>query len=91
MRLQAAERFARGGEISEIAHDLRVTEGPGPAVAPLSGVVMPSVSAVSVMPGLDDAPPDELLLLLPRPPQPASISASAEAPATTRNAVRDRE
>ena len=27
LRLQAAERFARDGEISEIARDLRVTEG----------------------------------------------------------------
>src|ERR1700750_1188050 len=27
LRLQAAERFARGDAISEIAHDLRVTEG----------------------------------------------------------------
>ncbi len=27
LRLQAAERFARGEEISEIAYDLRVTEG----------------------------------------------------------------
>ena len=27
LRLQAVERFARGGTISEIAHDLRVTEG----------------------------------------------------------------
>jgi transposase len=27
LRLDAAERFARGGTISEIAHDLRVTEG----------------------------------------------------------------
>jgi transposase len=28
LRFQAAERFARGEEISEIARDLRVTEGP---------------------------------------------------------------
>src|ERR1700712_2408419 len=63
---------------------------PGPAVAPLSGVVMPSVSVVSVMPGLDAVPPEALLLPL-RPPHPASINASAEAPAMTRNAVRDRE
>jgi transposase len=28
LRLQAAERFARGHGISQIAHDLRVTEGP---------------------------------------------------------------
>src|SRR4029077_10178568 len=27
LRLRAAERFARGDAISEIAHDLRVTEG----------------------------------------------------------------
>jgi len=27
LRLQAAERFARGHGISQIAHDLRVTEG----------------------------------------------------------------
>src|SRR6516162_6907275 len=27
LRLEAAGRFARGGEISQIAHDLRVTEG----------------------------------------------------------------
>src|SRR5690348_4539360 len=27
LRLQAAERFARGDAVSEIAHDLRVTEG----------------------------------------------------------------
>ncbi len=27
VRLRAAERFARGDEISEIAHDLRVTGG----------------------------------------------------------------
>src|ERR1700712_5535163 len=63
---------------------------PGPAVAPLSGVVTPSESDVSVMPGLA-AVPEPLLVLVPRPPQPASISASADAPAMTRNAVRDRE
>jgi putative transposase len=28
LRLQAAERFARGYGISQITHDLRVTEGP---------------------------------------------------------------
>ena len=27
LRLQAVERFARGDEINEIAHDLRVTRG----------------------------------------------------------------
>src|SRR5690349_24260421 len=67
---------------------------PGPAVAPLSGVVMPSVSVVSVMPGLD-APPEAPLAvpppLPPRPPQPASVSASADAQTTTRSAVRDRD
>jgi Winged helix-turn helix len=28
LRLEAADRFARDGTIKEIAHDLRVTEGP---------------------------------------------------------------
>src|SRR3954463_5872286 len=64
---------------------------PGPAVAPLSGVVMPRVRVESVMPGLAAAPPELPLLLPPRPPHPASISASADAPAMTRNAVRDRD
>src|SRR5438309_1027677 len=64
---------------------------PGPAVAPLSGVVMPSVSAVSVMPGLDAEPPEPLLVLPPRPPQAVSVNASADAQATIWNAVRDRE
>src|SRR5436305_8439803 len=63
----------------------------GPAVGPLSGVVMPSVSVVSVMPGLDPPLPDPLAASPPRPPQPASISASADAPATMRSVVRDRE
>src|SRR3954453_10830102 len=66
---------------------------PGPAVAPLSGVVMRSVSVVSVMPGL--GPPlaaSPLRPLSPPPlPQPASTSASADAPAAMRNAVRDRD
>jgi hypothetical protein len=34
LRLQASERFARGHGISQIAHDLRVTEGFGTAMAP---------------------------------------------------------
>src|SRR3954471_4692539 len=65
---------------------------PGPAVAPLSGVVMPRVSAVSVMPGLGAPLAASPLrpLLLPPLPQPARISASADAPATTRTAVRGR-
>src|SRR3954465_14378897 len=63
---------------------------PGPAVAPLSGVVMPSVSVVSVMPGLVALSPAPLRPASSRPPQPASISASADAPATMRNADRDR-
>jgi hypothetical protein len=34
LRLQAAERFARGHGISQIAHDPRVTRGFGMAMAP---------------------------------------------------------
>src|SRR6476619_6871413 len=64
---------------------------PGPAVAPLSGVVMPSVRVVSVMPGLDAPPPAPLLVFAPRLPQAVRVSASADAQATIWNAVRDRE
>jgi hypothetical protein len=33
LRMEAAGQFARGDEISQIAHDLRVTEGFGAALA----------------------------------------------------------
>jgi hypothetical protein len=55
---------------------------PGPAVAPLSGVVMPSVSAVSVMPGLGaPAAASPLRPASPRPPHPLSAIASTDATA----------
>src|SRR4051812_17051119 len=63
---------------------------PGPAVAPLRGVVMPSVTAVSVIPGLG-APlaASPLRPALSPPPQPVSASARADATATP-SALRDR-
>src|SRR3954447_1077766 len=55
---------------------------PGPAVAPLSGVVMPSVRVVSVMPGLDPPPPQPLAPLPERPPAPPpETTAPAAGPA----------
>src|SRR3954453_789608 len=65
-------------------------QAPGPAVAPLSGVVMPSVTAVSVMPGL--GAPSAASPLRPElspPPQPVTASARADATATP-SALRDR-
>jgi hypothetical protein len=35
LRTEAADRFAPGGGIKEIARDLRVTEGPDPSPLPL--------------------------------------------------------